>query len=131
MLVSRINIPQKWRKNKATTKLVKEVSRINIMEDQSICQMYQNRVRYLLTQTPMSLNINKVWQLLKSILSRAAMEALGKREKRCYKRGRHILNDELSAIIKTKKEAISNILIPALRKTLLITKSYRQLPKEK
>jgi hypothetical protein len=33
------------------------------------------------------------------------MEALGKREKRCYKRGLHVWNDELSATIKTKKEA--------------------------
>jgi hypothetical protein len=84
MLVSRINIPQIWCKNKATTKLVKEVFKINLMEDQSICQMYQNRVTHLHTQTPMSLNIiNKEWQLLKSILFRAPMEALGKREKRC------------------------------------------------
>jgi hypothetical protein len=52
------------------------------MEDQSIRQMYQNRVTHLLTGTPVSLNINKEWQLLKSILSRAAMEALGKREKK-------------------------------------------------
>jgi hypothetical protein len=54
MLVSRINIPKKWRKNKATTKLVKEVFKINLMEDQRIRQMYQNRVTHLLTQTPMS-----------------------------------------------------------------------------
>jgi hypothetical protein len=89
MLVSRINIPKKWHKNKATTKLVKEVFKINLREAQSICQMYQNSYPPSY-QTPKSLNINKERQLLKSILSRAAMEALGKRGERCYKRGLHI-----------------------------------------
>jgi hypothetical protein len=37
------------------------------------------------------------------------MEALGKRGERCYKRGLHIWNDELSAIIKTKKGGLSPI----------------------
>jgi hypothetical protein len=90
---------QKQSNNKAGKRSFK----INLMEDQSIRQMYQNRVTHLLTQTPMSLNINKEWHLLQSIF-RAAMKAVGKREKRCYKRSLHVWNDKLLTIIKTKNE---------------------------
>jgi transposase len=78
---------------------------VNLLEEPSIRYLYQRRIEQHLSHSSISLNINIEREALKSILTKATTEALGKRKKRKHKRGLHIWNEEIANLIKNKKEA--------------------------
>ena len=68
---------------KIKTKKYVETFKTHLLREDSIKTLYQSRLNQLLENMPISNNINLEWENIKSIILKAAEEALGQRKKRC------------------------------------------------
>ncbi|KAJ4436804.1 hypothetical protein ANN_16936 [Periplaneta americana] len=79
--------------------------KIHLLQEESIRQLYQNRLNLYLTKSSINNNINQEWTEIKEIIIRAATEALGTRKKNYKRRGLKIWNEDMANLTKMKKDA--------------------------
>jgi hypothetical protein len=61
LLISKLSIPQNWQKSKASAQPGEEVFKINLLEDLSIKDLFQNRINSVLAQSSIGLDVNSEW----------------------------------------------------------------------
>lgn len=105
LVLSKIKILRRWITTKKSEKIFKETFKVNLLTEDSVKFLYQRRINQYLEQYPVSNNINLEWESLKTIIIKAASEAIGKRNRRYKNRGLRIWNDEIAEHIRKKKEA--------------------------
>lgn len=108
LLISKLAIPSRWKRNISSSKTYKEIPetfKIHLLQEESIRQLYQNRLNLYLSETPINNNINQEWTKIKEIIIRAATEALGTRKKNYKRRGLKVWNEDMANLTKMKKDA--------------------------
>lgn len=82
-----------------------ETFKVHLLQDDSIRDLYQQRLNLYLKQKPISRNINEEWEELKGTILQAASESLGTRNKNYNKKRLKVWNDDIAKLVKDKKDA--------------------------
>lgn len=75
-----------------------------MLQDESICNLYQHRLTQLLKEIPTDIDINKEWDNIKGAINQIANEVLGTKLRKERKRGLRIWTNKIEEAVNGKEK---------------------------
>jgi hypothetical protein len=104
LVVSKIHLYTRWKSQTKKKTQISEIFKVCLLEHESICNLYQERINQHLQAKSISENIEEEWENLKEILTKAAREEIGQKKKYRRRKGLKIRTEEIEQAVKKKPE---------------------------
>lgn len=106
LVMAKLVLYSKWKEMKSKPRSHNtEVFKVYLLRDESIRNLYQQRLQQYLLSNLNGQNIEEEWQIIKNCIEKAAQEAIGRKNKFRSKKGLRIWNPEIENAIKEKQKA--------------------------
>lgn len=124
LVMARFALWTKWKNSKVKERpLQEDVYKIYLLNQESIRNLYQQRLNQYILNTPTDSILEAEWQNIKNCIEKAANEVLGKKKKLRSRKGLRIWNRNIEEAIKEKQEAYLQWL---QQKTDLAKEKYKE-----
>jgi hypothetical protein len=104
LVVSKIHLYTRWNSQTKKKTQISEIFKVYLLEQESICNLYQERINQHLQAKSISENIEEEWENLKEILTKAAKEGICQKKKYRRRKGLKIWTEETEQAVKKNQE---------------------------